>query len=95
MIFGCNTMLLEGLNQRMARWSAKQNLGDIFFHMADFFRTYTEYINGFEKGQKELTKSCAENPKLTKWLENVRNSDVCAGQGLSSFLIAPVQRMPR
>lgn len=93
-IFGCNTMLLEGLNQRMARWSSKQYLGDVFLYMADFFRVYTEYINNFDKAQKELIRSCSDS-KLSKWLENVRVSDVCAGQSLMSFLIMPVQRMPR
>jgi len=88
-------MLLEGLNQKMARWSSGQFLGDVFLYMADFFRVYTEYINNYDKAQKELMRSCTENSKLTKWLESVRNTDVVAGQSLMSFLIMPVQRMPR
>jgi len=79
----------------MARWSTKQVLGDIFVGMADSFRGYTDYVNNFDNSQQTLEKVIVSAPKLAKWLESTSKSEICKGQPLISYLITPVQRLPR
>jgi hypothetical protein len=95
-IWSYNSMLLEGLNSRLIKWSSKQCIGDIFLFMGEFLKTYTEYINNYRNSQIALLKCRTENPRLAKFLEKVTTTDqILCGMDLESYLIMPVQRVPR
>eukprot|EP01124_Arcella_intermedia_P033644 TRINITY_DN8124_c0_g1_i1.p1 TRINITY_DN8124_c0_g1~~TRINITY_DN8124_c0_g1_i1.p1 ORF type:complete len:871 (-),score=222.33 TRINITY_DN8124_c0_g1_i1:554-3166(-) len=72
-LFGYHSMLLEILNQRMARWSTKQKLGDVYLDIGESFKAYTEYINNFNTSQQTLEKCVNSSAKVAKWLEHTRN----------------------
>uniref|UniRef100_A0A6B2KXH1 DH domain-containing protein n=1 Tax=Arcella intermedia TaxID=1963864 RepID=A0A6B2KXH1_9EUKA len=94
-LFGYHSMLLEILNQRMARWSTKQKLGDVYLDIGESFKAYTEYINNFNTSQQTLEKCVNSSAKVAKWLEHTSQSEICKGQNLITLLITPVQRLPR
>jgi len=95
-IYSYNTMLLEGLNARMQKWTSKQKIADVFIMMGDFLKMYTAYINNYGTAWRTMRKCRAESPRLAKFLEKTSMEDpICAGLDLESYLIMPVQRTPR
>jgi FYVE/RhoGEF/PH domain-containing protein 5/6 len=85
--------LLSDLELRMAKWSPDTLLGDIFIKIVDFMKVYVGYIENFDTSirvRQELLKSKRYRALLEK----------CTGEpgerhDLASFLIMPVQRLPR
>jgi FYVE/RhoGEF/PH domain-containing protein 5/6 len=61
----------------------------------DFLKTYTQYINNYDAAQNAVAKCSQDNPRFQRWLEETRNDPLCKGLGLQSYLIMPVQRVPR
>jgi hypothetical protein len=94
-IYSINSMLLEGLNAKMRRWSTKQTIGDVFLFMGDFLKTYTDYINHYDTSQTCVLRCMQENPRFMRFLEDMSADPVCKGLGLPSLLVMPVQRVPR
>jgi hypothetical protein len=83
--------LLSDLETRMAKWSPDTLLGDIFIKIVDFMKVYVGYIENFDTSirvRQELLKSKRYRALLEKCTSPER-------QDLASFLIMPVQRLPR
>jgi len=87
-------MLFEGLNSKMEKWTSKQKLADVFLFMAEFLKTYTDYINNYDNAQTTLIR-CSENKAFAKFLFKTSQDPICGGQSLFGYLIMPVQRVPR
>jgi len=93
-ILAYNNMLLQEIDKRMKVWNCDSTLSDVFLRMTDFLKVYTQYVNNYNTaittfiGLKRTEKfahflqTCAKDPK-------VKDAD------LTSFLILPVQRIPR
>eukprot|EP01125_Pyxidicula_operculata_P020431 TRINITY_DN7544_c0_g1_i1.p1 TRINITY_DN7544_c0_g1~~TRINITY_DN7544_c0_g1_i1.p1 ORF type:complete len:1260 (+),score=306.53 TRINITY_DN7544_c0_g1_i1:575-4354(+) len=94
-LFNFNYLLLSGLNTKMAQWSSLQLIGDLFLTIGDFYKEYMEYIENYDQSQAVLANAVVNNVKLAKWLERIRYSPICTGNSLSSYLIMPIQRLPR
>jgi len=62
-----------------------------FERMADFLKMYTQYINGYDLAMETINK-LSKKSKFRKFLQATQTS---VGQSLMSFLIMPVQRIPR
>jgi len=82
--------------------AAEPNIGPDFFGTAlvqvfekflDFLKLYSTFINNYPK-TIALLNSLRDNRKFQKFLEQTRSSDP-SGQTLVSYLIMPVQRIPR
>jgi len=93
-IYGYNLMLLEELNRKMGMWTSKQKLADVFLFMGEFLKAYSDYISNYENAQSTLI-ICSENKSFAKFLERVSQDPICGGESLMSYLIMPVQRIPR
>jgi len=79
----------------MAKWfSEGQKLGDIFLLMTDFLKVYTAYVNNYNLALKTLTE-LSQNAKIAKLLQDARQVPECGNLELGSFLIMPIQRIPR
>ena len=59
--------------------------------MADFLKMYTQYVNGYDNAMATINRL---NKKKTfkKFLETKQRE---IGQSLMSYLIMPIQRIPR
>jgi len=60
-----------------------------------FFDVYVKYINNFQSAIETLNRCKAEDPAMTKFIAECEAKKECGYMDLSSFLIQPVQRIPR
>jgi len=93
-IYSVNMMLLSQLKDKLRAWSPKQTLSDVFLYMAEFLKTYSTYINNYEQSQYALA-SCKKNKRFMSFLEDAQADPTLNHMDIYSFLILPIQRVPR
>ena len=95
-LYGFNCQFLTNLETRMKDWQAhNQKLGDIFLKEADYLKMYTMYVNNYNQSVKEVAECRKKNPKFGEFLDTTRYTEECKGLDITSYLIMPVQRIPR
>eukprot|EP01122_Echinamoeba_exundans_P006141 TRINITY_DN1672_c0_g1_i2.p1 TRINITY_DN1672_c0_g1~~TRINITY_DN1672_c0_g1_i2.p1 ORF type:complete len:699 (-),score=200.58 TRINITY_DN1672_c0_g1_i2:10-2106(-) len=92
-IYGFNVKLKEDIEARFKSWSAGQRLGDIFSKVAGFLKVYTGYVQNFDAALKLYEQLKSKNKNFAQFAEEARMST--GGMDLPSFLIMPIQRIPR
>jgi len=70
------------------------NVGKVILKMADFLRMYTEYLNQYEQSMEVFQRN-RKNKKFQRFLKQQREDPASKGLDLCSYLIMPVQRIPR
>eukprot|EP01114_Cavostelium_apophysatum_P021653 TRINITY_DN7619_c0_g1_i1.p1 TRINITY_DN7619_c0_g1~~TRINITY_DN7619_c0_g1_i1.p1 ORF type:complete len:750 (+),score=247.47 TRINITY_DN7619_c0_g1_i1:129-2378(+) len=93
-----NGDFLAELQARMKTWnSANTVLGDIFLSLAsaDKLKVYTRYINNYDATMNVYGKCRKSNAKFAEYIDKVRATPEVRHLDLLSFLIMPVQRIPR
>lgn len=94
-VYGFSAQFLPMIEARMKRWSVTTTkLSDLYKHIENGKKVYQEYIAHFDKSANVLS-SCLRNYEFNKWHEEVCHKQNLNGMRLNSFLIMPVQRMPR
>eukprot|EP00732_Lithocolla_globosa_P003419 Lithocolla_globosa_v1_NODE_2731_length_1889_cov_10.816249.p1 type:complete len:515 gc:universal NODE_2731_length_1889_cov_10.816249:213-1757(+) len=86
--------LLEEIKTRVERWSPSTNIGDVFVKYASKFEVYVEYVNHFNE-QTALLSELEKRSAVAKVLQEAVTNAECTQPSLGSFLIMPVQRIPR
>eukprot|EP01122_Echinamoeba_exundans_P009633 TRINITY_DN3450_c0_g2_i1.p1 TRINITY_DN3450_c0_g2~~TRINITY_DN3450_c0_g2_i1.p1 ORF type:complete len:1133 (+),score=306.85 TRINITY_DN3450_c0_g2_i1:263-3400(+) len=90
-----NTIIVQKLRARYQKWySEGQKVGDIFLQLTPFLKVYTAYVNNYNLALKTVTE-LAQNQKIAKVLMDCRMDSATSGLELTSFLIMPIQRIPR
>eukprot|EP01127_Copromyxa_protea_P023304 TRINITY_DN8695_c0_g1_i1.p1 TRINITY_DN8695_c0_g1~~TRINITY_DN8695_c0_g1_i1.p1 ORF type:complete len:467 (+),score=97.21 TRINITY_DN8695_c0_g1_i1:69-1469(+) len=71
------------------------NMGDIFLHLADHLKWYTDYCANQPHALSMLKQLETENPEFTEYCNNLMNdpNGVVRGLSILSFIIKPVQRL--
>lgn len=94
-ILNYNKLLLLQLEERVAKWSVSQRLGDIFLLIANFLKIYSQYCSNYNEAMRILSE-CKKQTKFKKFLDDLkkRSHDI-EHRGLEDYLIRPVQRIPR
>lgn len=94
-ILNYNKLLLLQLEERVAKWSVSQRLGDIFLLIANFLKIYSQYCSNYNEAMRILAE-CKKQTKFKKFLDDLkkRSHDI-EHRGLEDYLIRPVQRIPR
>lgn len=95
LIVNVNVQLLDGLEQRLGNWSNQQCVGDVFMTLAPFLKSYAQYCNRFEESNQVLHNTLEGNSKFKRFVKKGVKNARCKGLDLESFLIMPVQRIPR
>jgi len=94
-LFFFRTSLAE-YKKNSGYFSGGHSIGKIFLKVAPFFATYTEYCNKYELGASLIRTLKKENEKFTELLTKLeRPHKQKGGLPLTSYLIMPVQRVPR
>lgn len=99
-IHGLNSTLLQELEERTDErtWNENSAIGDIFVRMSSFLRVYASYNANYAKALLTI-KQCKQQKKFNEFLEAVGKGNEkrkqFVGSDLQSFLITPVQRIPR
>lgn len=93
-IHNYNSWFLTRIEERITLWDTNtQKLGDVFLELADFFKMYTSYVNSYPAAI--VTVSELKNKSLPFAEFIASNTEKCKGLDLASFLIQPIQRLPR
>ena len=90
-----NKMMLEQLEALLAAWDEKSRVGNVLFLFAPFFKIYSEAFVRQLQAPQLLQQLASERPGFSEFLEEASASADCGGQTIDSFLILPVQRVPR
>lgn len=85
-------VFLADITKKFESWDENSTVGDVFESIAPFFRLYVDYCNNNELSGQTLTKLMKKN-KLFK--DYVLSEEASAGMTFESFLITPIQRIPR
>eukprot|EP01111_Echinosteliopsis_oligospora_P018834 TRINITY_DN8855_c0_g1_i2.p1 TRINITY_DN8855_c0_g1~~TRINITY_DN8855_c0_g1_i2.p1 ORF type:complete len:671 (+),score=196.02 TRINITY_DN8855_c0_g1_i2:55-2013(+) len=93
-ILAYNGTLLDDLKPRIEQWRALQVFGDIFLRVVVFLKVYTQYVKNYQ-ASLELLIQLKENKQFSQLLKELEAHPDCAGMSIGSYLICPVQRIPR
>lgn len=95
-ILAYNGVILKMLTERMATWYQRgQTVGDIFGKLADFLKTYTAYVNNYNESMNVLQDQMMNNSAFANKINDCRANPKVKGMEITSFLIMPIQRLPR
>jgi hypothetical protein len=94
-IYGLNTTFLQKLSERLGSWNDNSGMGDLFRDFGRFFLLYTEFVNNHNNANTELQRLSKKHTAFRTFLQTAEGSAECKRMTLSSYLITPVQRVPR
>jgi len=83
---------LEDIVKVYSEWEKTSTIGNIFVGIAQFFKIYVDYCNNNENAGKTLTELVKKNKKFKEYMLKQEKE---AGDRFESFLITPIQRIPR
>ncbi|KAI9007250.1 Dbl homology domain-containing protein [Gaertneriomyces semiglobifer] len=95
-IVNVNTELKRQLEDRIENVSwdpGHGRVGDIFLNMAPFLKMYSSYVKNFNSALSTVEDLTAKVPAFADFV--AKKNKVCHGLNLQSYLILPVQRIPR
>jgi len=72
-----------------------RNVGKIFKQFAPFFKMFTMYLNNYEHAINLKCSLCDTNAAFNEFVNHAQCDPRCKAMDLNSFLITPVQRVPR
>lgn len=88
-----NKAFLEDL-ERMTG-TPQCRIGSVFKDFSPYFRMFSTYLGSYEKAIALKEELCEKNRKFASFIDEARKDPRCQGLDLQSFLITPVQRIPR
>lgn len=95
-IIQLNSNLLDTLQQRFCDWNEDSStIGDVILQFTPYFKMYQNYVNNHENATKLITELMTKNTDFAQFIEHQQSDVRCKGQTLQSYLILPIQRMPR
>ena len=84
--------ILQQVTRRFESWEKDSCIGDLFINLAPFLKQYKDYCNNNEKSGKMLDQLIKKNKKFNQYLSE---QEKLAGNRFESYLITPIQRIPR
>ncbi|KAF2074433.1 hypothetical protein CYY_004251 [Polysphondylium violaceum] len=94
-IYKINFELLAIFESRLNSWSVYQLIGDVFISKTDSLLEYANYVTNYDHSRKLLDKLTATNVNFGHFLDAAQRDKRSKYLDISSFLIQPVQRLPR
>lgn len=83
--------LLAALQQR----TPETSFSDCLLNFVPYLKLYTDYVNNHPQATQLLFEMTANNKKFATLIKSIEAQPECEVQDLSSFLIKPIQRLPR
>ncbi|KAJ8605426.1 hypothetical protein CTAYLR_003296 [Chrysophaeum taylorii] len=89
LLFNFNSKLLEELE-------SEPNVGKVFSDFAPYLKMFARYLSLYERwSQEKGSTATKETSEFGSFVKACEQDPRCEGQTLGSFLIMPVQRVPR
>ncbi|CAD8118376.1 unnamed protein product [Paramecium sonneborni] len=92
-IYLLNKQFLIEISERFSNFNQHTCFGKIFDKYVLFFKIYFEYSSGFTI--EIVSKKRKEIQQLDNFLKELEQTDIFKGGNLESYLIKPVQRLPK
>ena len=89
-----NARFLSDIQERVEAWSEETCLGSLFLEFAHFFKMYTHYVGNHDQAVMVL-QQLEGNARWRDFLAEAMKKPRVRQLPLSSFLIMPIQRVPR
>ena len=86
------SMFHQALSVKLGEATTPRDVCTVFAKHADYLKMYTPYVNNYSEALKSL-QQLQDNRKFAKFCAEKKQS--MAGMDLTSYLIMPVQRIPR
>ncbi|KAJ2387672.1 hypothetical protein GGI23_006221, partial [Coemansia sp. RSA 2559] len=74
---------------------ATGRIGDIFLRIAPFLKMYSLYLRNFRSALAVISLWLSENHDFARFIHEASSSPECKGLSFQSYLLLPVQRIPR
>eukprot|EP00051_Salpingoeca_urceolata_P027192 m.480365 g.480365 ORF g.480365 m.480365 type:complete len:1010 (+) comp21809_c0_seq1:681-3710(+) len=88
--------LLKQLQDLVEDWEESDGIGPTFARLAPVLKIYTTYTTNFDEANDKLDEWTKKSPAFASALANIAQSlPESNGLNLGSFLLEPVQRIPR
>uniref|UniRef100_A0A6B2L5V1 FYVE-type domain-containing protein n=1 Tax=Arcella intermedia TaxID=1963864 RepID=A0A6B2L5V1_9EUKA len=96
MLWQINFALWKSLSERILNWSDSQVIGDVLKDTSPYLKSYIQYSPQYDAGISELKKTLAQDScPLKTALDKGMAHPLIKGNTLESYLILPIQRVPR
>ena len=93
LVYDLNKKLFDLLCQRIERWEISDNIGDIFSQFAPMLKMYIAFVSNYGQSVKRIAQLKKERPWFASFVNHIGTNT--AIRGIESYLILPVQRLPR
>ncbi|KAG2378182.1 hypothetical protein C9374_008325 [Naegleria lovaniensis] len=93
-IYNLHKILVTDLEERVNEWRKDQKIADIFIKLHQTFKLYTSFSTKYEMAIEAFSKY-KDSPRFRNFLYIRRKDPFSKGEQLQSFLIKPIQRIPR
>jgi hypothetical protein len=93
-VYALNVELFDNIQKCMATVPVGRGLGDAFSKMVPRLQPYSDYINSYDTAMKVIDKAKKKDSSLATFLQQCMAASG-ARLDLESYLIKPVQRLPR
>eukprot|EP00002_Diphylleia_rotans_P039291 TRINITY_DN9085_c0_g1_i2.p1 TRINITY_DN9085_c0_g1~~TRINITY_DN9085_c0_g1_i2.p1 ORF type:complete len:436 (+),score=80.59 TRINITY_DN9085_c0_g1_i2:52-1359(+) len=90
-----NKTLLHKLHSKVMHWSSDLTIGDDLVCLFPYMRMYKMYCSAYESAAKRVQDLLQSNAAFAQLNEQNRRKPEARGLDILSFLIMPVQRIPR
>eukprot|EP01125_Pyxidicula_operculata_P000174 TRINITY_DN1025_c1_g1_i1.p1 TRINITY_DN1025_c1_g1~~TRINITY_DN1025_c1_g1_i1.p1 ORF type:complete len:1100 (+),score=315.01 TRINITY_DN1025_c1_g1_i1:51-3350(+) len=94
-IISISTQFFEALLVRFSTWSSAQKISDVILNMIPHLKAYSTYSTGYANALSTCSRLNEKNTEFKTFVDSVGESPICRGLVISSFLILPIQRIPR
>lgn len=93
-LISINSVILGELVELMKNWGPKTLIGPLFVQTAPFLKSYMPYCSNYQHALQTLNRLRGQE-RFMQFLGRAESDPRCCGLQLVSFLITPVQRIPR
>lgn len=93
LVYDLNKKLFDLLCKRVSRWHIREDIGDIFSQFAPMLKMYIAFVSNYGQSVKQIATLKKERPWFNSFIKHIQQNK--AIRGLESYLILPVQRLPR
>ena len=89
-----HTVMLADLTTRTKDWGLRSRIGEVFLKLMKFMNVYTLYVQNYSRSLHALMVA-QRKESFASFLKEAKKSERLRSLDLPSFLIMPVQRIPR
>ncbi|KAN0055736.1 hypothetical protein ACTA71_011622 [Dictyostelium dimigraforme] len=95
-IYNFGNKFLDQLKNRCGNnWRVYQKISDLFLQISAFLKVYTSYVQNYNTALETLEELKKKDKQFIQVLNEQKESQQINGKDITSFLIQPVQRVPR